>query len=212
MTELPIFVAGLGRCGSSLVLQMLEAGGIPCLGPYPAFEPECVGLQRDPFELLKLRGVAAKIIDPEIHEKPWPKFDAKIIWLNRNPKQQAKSQIKFACKLSGMEIPSGRSQISLMASALKRDKFKCCEWWNRCQTEPLFLSFEELLAKPSDCAANIVDFIGAGELGEMVNCVVARKPECASGLDMEDALMQSAIVAERFGVSKPVALRRLLNG
>ena len=34
-----IIVSGLGRCGSSLVMQMLHAGGVECLGAPPAFEP-----------------------------------------------------------------------------------------------------------------------------------------------------------------------------
>lgn len=39
MSDKPtIFVSGLGRCGSSMTMQMLDAAGIPCIGDYPAYE------------------------------------------------------------------------------------------------------------------------------------------------------------------------------
>ena len=40
-----VFVCGHGRCGSSMVMQMLDAGGFPCFGEYPAYEPEEVGMK-----------------------------------------------------------------------------------------------------------------------------------------------------------------------
>lgn len=34
-------VAGLGRCGTSLVMQMLDAGGVPIWNPFPpSYEPD----------------------------------------------------------------------------------------------------------------------------------------------------------------------------
>ena len=33
-----LLVAGLGRCGTSLMMQMLAAAGLPCVGEFPAYE------------------------------------------------------------------------------------------------------------------------------------------------------------------------------
>ena len=58
-----VIVSGLGRCGTSLVMQMLAAGGIDCYGPFPAYEPEGLGMGRDLPSLLALRK-AFKLLDP----------------------------------------------------------------------------------------------------------------------------------------------------
>jgi hypothetical protein len=39
-----IVVAGLGRCGTSLVMQMLAAAGLPCVGSFPDFEDDRTGI------------------------------------------------------------------------------------------------------------------------------------------------------------------------
>lgn len=33
-----ILVCGFGRCGSSLVMQMLDVGGLPVVGSFPDYE------------------------------------------------------------------------------------------------------------------------------------------------------------------------------
>lgn len=38
-----IIVTGIARSGLSLTMQMLHAGGIPCAGEPPAFEPYPLG-------------------------------------------------------------------------------------------------------------------------------------------------------------------------
>ena len=185
MTDSPILVAGLARCGTSLVMQMLNAAGVPCLGSYPDFEPQCVSLSRDVGALLNLRNVAFKIIDPELHEPEWPKFDAKIIWLNRDPKEQAKSQVKMVRAMGGLTIPIGAWRE--VKKALIEDKHKCCRWWNRCTSEPLFLSFEDLVDLPLKTAFSITKYLGIddGKAMAMAACAIPRDSRCAPDMSIE---------------------------
>ena len=188
-TDLPIMVAGLGRCGSSLVMQILSAAGLPCLGEYPSFECDAVNIGRDIPKLLSMRGTAMKILDP--HQSEWPvRFDAKIIWLNRDPTNQAKSQIKFLRLASGMSIPGGAWR--LIRSSLKVEKMDCCKWWNHCRTEPLFVSFEDLLLKPTRECMQIAAFVGAEYSNALPDCVLKRSPTCAKDLSIESLQIAQA--------------------
>ena len=40
LSDTILLICGHGRCGSSLVMQMLAAGGVKCAGKYPDFEPD----------------------------------------------------------------------------------------------------------------------------------------------------------------------------
>lgn len=203
----PIFVAGMGRCGTSLVMQILHAGGIKCLGGFPAFEPECVGFDRDTRSLISQTGVAMKILDPQLSS--WPeKFDAKIIWLNRDMREQSKSQIKFLQASTNAVIDSKAWRD--VWKSLKIDKFKCVDWWNRCSTEPLFLSFEEVLSDPETSIRQIENFIGV-KLPNAESCVIRRSPKSRRDISLELALIRAEEVASMFGVSTYMAAKRILE-
>lgn len=63
----PVLVCGLGRCGSSVTMQMLQAGGYQTFGDWPDFEPEEAGSSRNIPHLLSLIDTSAvKILDPHI--------------------------------------------------------------------------------------------------------------------------------------------------
>jgi hypothetical protein len=209
MTELPIFVAGLARCGTSLMMQMLDAAGVPCLGDYPSFEPKCAGINRSVDALLSMqRGFAMKILDP--FRDKWPeRFDAKIIWLDRDTTQQAKPQVKFIGHCKGSPLP-GQAWRPI-AKKLKRDRFACVEWWNNCAKEPLFVSFENLLSDPLTESRRVLAYIEKpdGDIQAMRECVIPRKPECAKDMRMELSLCNADEVAERYGTSRMMAARRL---
>jgi hypothetical protein len=208
MTGLPIFVAGLARCGTSLCMQILHAAPVRCLGEFPAFEPDCVGVNRSTAALLGTGGFAMKIIDPQDSE--WPqRFDAKIIWLKRDITQQAKSQVKM---LNAFGQPVPGQAWRAIAKTLKADKWPCVEWWNRCATTPLFLSFEELLSDPLTSARRIAEFMEmpGADIQAMRECVLDRNPECRKDMAIETALCQSVEVAQKYGTSNMMAARRIL--
>lgn len=177
----PIIVAGLGRCGTSLVMQMLHAGGVPCVGQYPAFEEHDVDLSR-------CGGMAVKVLDmPRF--KPRIPTDALIIRLTRDTHQQALSQAKMMRLTMG--IPINRQQLRAVEASLDRDEGKTSTMigWRKTRS----LTFEYLLAKPRDAAAEIARFIDRQFDVELAAAQVRQRPsDCAPGLDMELKLIEES--------------------
>jgi hypothetical protein len=184
MTSGPIVVSGFGRCGSSLVMQMLHAGGVPCLGDYPAFDGRATVQP----------GQAVKILDPH-RSAPTPYAippGARVIWLDRDPSDQARSIVKFTRMLMGVNY--SRDQRRALVKQLLGDRRKAML---AIGSRPLLvLSFDSLLANPNACARKLAEFVG-GEFdgGEFdvdaaARQVRPRSPDCAGGMDMELALMR----------------------
>jgi hypothetical protein len=184
-----ILVCGFGRCGSSLVLQMLKAGGVDCHGEFPAFEPEDVNLDRNMNTLLpKLEGKAAKILDP--HRSQWPQAkDVRIIWLDRNFEEQAKSQIKFLKILSGIKVPHEKEAIKKLAASYGPDRDACFKIFKNKRFEVMEMFFEDIIENPAQAATNLINFLELdSDPVTMGSVVFKRNPACAKGLEIEAAL------------------------
>jgi hypothetical protein len=191
-----VLVCGFGRCGSSLVMQMLEAGGFPVAGSFPDFECEQVNLARgivDRAWLDSIEGHAVKILDP--HKIVLPSRAYRSIWLDRDATEQAKSQVKFL-KLR-MGISGNRSTVKGFAALNRRDRPKamaalCAAGSDRTLT----LAFENLLSYPFGCAKSIAVHLGAKlDLEAMARAVRPREARCAPGLDIEMNLLRERGVA-----------------
>ena len=95
--DLIIMVAGLGRCGSSLVMQMLSAAGVPCIGTFPGFEVLDHHRHRadDPHAWAAIAArKAVKVLDPQLAPPP-PGYAYRTIILQRDHAQQADSMLKL---------------------------------------------------------------------------------------------------------------------
>ena len=123
-----LVVAGLGRCGTSLAMQLLDRAGYPCFGEYPSYETdETNPLCGIPADLLQRNeGRAVKIIDPHhAAEMCGISFNGcRVIYLTRDLTEQARSQIKMAAAFSGFSGPPTRRDIFCMRGALKRENRK----------------------------------------------------------------------------------------
>lgn len=173
-------------------MQMLAAVGLDCLGEYPAFEdPTTNESCRDPLALMcALGGRAAKILDPHVDMDRWPRIiHARVIWLNRNAQEQAKSQVKFLHLVGGVPV-EGRSWRR-MRPALLRDKRLCEAWLDRCDPAPLEMDFKDLLLSPLDTARGIALHLGLplGSEQAMASQVIPRNSKCQPGLDIELMLL-----------------------
>jgi len=94
MKDKIIVVCGLGRCGSSLMMQMLHAGGLTCTGEAPPYEhPNGAMNHFNARWLTQQTDKATKVLLPH-HVKFLP-ANYYFIWLERNPLEQAKSTFKF---------------------------------------------------------------------------------------------------------------------
>lgn len=116
-----IVVAGMGRCGTSLTMQMLSAAGVPCVGTWPDFETEASSVMGfDAVKFAVLSDCAIKLIDPAnlpVGDMP----NHVVIWLDRDPRQQAKSQAKL---LGAMGFHLDRSGVRAIEGDLRRSRNK----------------------------------------------------------------------------------------
>jgi hypothetical protein len=193
MTDTPVvLVAGLGRCGSSLVMQMLEAAGLPCLGEYPGFEDARFNHCPVPADLLRSHaGHAVKCLNPHLtplaYDAPWI-----VVWLDRNLTEQARSQIKFATVFMRSAPPTTRRDLRRMAAGLREERGPAMRAFaGRPRT---YLQFEEIVASPSKAAYRLAKWLEPwhGVLDERAMAAVVRPrgPECQPGIEMEIALLE----------------------
>lgn len=187
-----IIVAGLGRCGSSLVMQMLNAAGIPTTGEYPSFEDDRVNLlSTESLWSGEFKGRAVKILDP--HRRDLHLNGCRVIWLRRNERQQARSIVKFFEAATGRECIQNRSALRKLERSLVDDA-QACKRVLRANKGPwMELSFEDLILKPQAAAQRLAEFTG-GDAETMAAVVRKRGVECYPGLleiDLLEAVQAS---------------------
>ena len=193
-----IVVAGMGRCGTSLTMQMLDAGGIPCVGRFPDYETDA-GLPShfDAKHFARMSDCAIKLIGPAnlpIGGMP----DHVVIWLDRDPREQAKSQVKMASLLA--PIDNARRAIRLFEKDLRKSRAKhraavCVPGG----VPSVSVSFEGLLAHPSHVAKAIADFLAENgwrglDVSRMARQVRPRAAQCFPGF-MEEQILASRRLA-----------------
>lgn len=122
MSDRPVLiVAGLGRCGMTAMMNALAAGGIPCAGPPPAYEPPEAMFPITPEWLAAQAGRAVKVLDPHRSRDALRHLNRVVLFMRRDPVEQAKSQIKMAVTFAGGPHP-GRHGIRRMAAAIQVDE------------------------------------------------------------------------------------------
>jgi len=177
-------VSGFGRCGSSLVMQMLVAGGFPVYadeGTAPAYETaHMLTLPRETAWLDACEGKAVKVLDPHVFHLPSGRR-YRSVWLDRDPDAQAASMVKFQRTLFGQQF--GREEQAAILAALVADRPEALGALMDVSERVLVLSFEELLATPAASAAALSDFCGGGlRLLPMGRAVRRRSSACAADM------------------------------
>ncbi len=192
-----VLVCGLARCGTSLMMRMLHAGGMHVfadnVSSYESDSLNPANIKNLAGILPELEGKAAKILDP--HRFEWPeRVNAKVIWLDRDTREQAKSQVKLLRSFGGFSIPGQAWRA--MERGLKQDRPRCMELFADRGVPVLVLRFEDVLASPDRCAASITEFLDLRlDVEAMAAVVVRRPPQCAPDMAMEEMLV--ATEAER---------------
>lgn len=184
-------VCGFGRCGSSLVMQMLVAGGMPAYGPgseYPAYETYLSQELPQNHKWLKgAYGRCVKILDPRIFTPP-DGLPYQIIWIDRNPVEQGKSSVKFMGVLAPHLIMDADAAKKL-AKLYERDRPKTLTLLARLGPM-LITSFEELILQPEMTVEKILQFFDLSlDHVAMLSQVRVRGPECLPYL-LETKLIQ----------------------
>jgi len=179
-----ILVAGLGRCGTSLVLQMLAAGGLTIAGAAAMYEDRD-GFAPDftPPESWLDRWDAVKVLHP--HLVRMPRRPLVVVWLDRAPREQAASQVKWL-RAMGDPLTARDDVVSLFQRQLAVDREAAIE--SLYGLDRMEMNFEHILAAPLEAATFLSEY--AAEYGieldprVMMEAVRPRDPSCASDLEV----------------------------
>ena len=195
MTDRPIlFVAGLGRCGTTMVMTMLDAGGFPVTGPRPSYEPadRWHAGRPDMAWMLAQGGRAVKWIDPTHHFTLPGRLPVRpvIILMTRNAKEQARSQVKL---MSGLMSGLGRRAEKAVERSIRRD-MPVMRAQLRVSATVHELRFEDVLESPGWAARKLerlVQFHFAADFDAVsaARAVIPRHPSCAPDLTMETVVL-----------------------
>ncbi|MFI0348133.1 MAG: alkaline phosphatase family protein [Chthoniobacterales bacterium] len=159
--HLPIVVSGLPRSGTSLLMQMLSAGGMEIFtddqraldehNPRGYFEHEKIkNIASDISFLNEATGKVSKIVIPLLWELP-ENFKGNILWIRRNLKEVITSQKKMA----GLEAPPEALLKAYLYYEEKTFELIASREW-----PVLELTHADVLADPKKSAEMINNFLG----------------------------------------------------
>ncbi|OAI51352.1 hypothetical protein AYO44_00650 [Planctomycetaceae bacterium SCGC AG-212-F19] len=168
-----IVVSGLPRSGTSMVMQMLAAGGVPVLtdgrreadadNPRGYFEYEPVKrLHEEGSWLPEARGKVIKIVAPLLHYLPAGQ-DYRIIFLERNLEEVLASQkqmlLRRGEKVEDVQKLQSRSKDEY-ARQVRNLQSSLPQW---ARTHVLWLNYADVIQDPQAAAESLNRFLG-GEL------------------------------------------------
>lgn len=195
MTGQPIlFVAGLGRCGTTLMMTMLDAGGFPVSGPRPSYEiPNRWRAGRPDITWLNLQGgKAVKWIDPTRNSSLLSKLNipSVVLLLERDAREQARSQIKLISE--EVKIYGRRAEKAMERSIRHDSPIVRARLRTRAIVYPM--RFEDILKHPkrtADLLQRLIDvqFGQPFDAERAAAVVISRHPSCAPDLSMERLIL-----------------------
>jgi hypothetical protein len=166
-----VIVSGLPRSGTSLMMGMLEAGGIPVLtdrqraadedNPRGYYELERVKQIKDtPAFLDEARGKVVKIISELLRQVP-PHYPCRVIFMQRHMSEILASQRQMLVRRGKPADAAGDAEMA----ALFEQHLRRVEQWLAQQPhmQVLYVNYNDLLADPTPQIAAINRFLG-GEL------------------------------------------------
>jgi hypothetical protein len=160
-----LVVSGLPRSGTSLMMQMLDGGGVPVLTDnvraadtdnprgYYEFEP-VKALKRDASWLPAARGKAVKLVSQLLYHLP-PGERYRVVFLKRDLEEVLESQEKMLRRLG--RVPAPREKIrGAYAAHLER----LHEWLRRqANMTVLRVRYRDLLERPREQAERVREFL-----------------------------------------------------
>lgn len=168
MSDPMILVSGLPRSGTSMIMQMLEAGGIDILSdgergadddnPKGYYELEAVKrTKEDPSWLVRAPGKAVKSISQLLYDLP-EGTAAKILFVRREMGEILASQQKMLARRGGSEAAIDDAEMARIFAAHVRDVLVWVA--QREGLELLEVWHAEVLGQPDKAADEIQRFLG----------------------------------------------------
>jgi hypothetical protein len=162
-------VSGLPRSGTSLMMQMLEAGGLPTLtdglrvpdpdNPRGYFEYEPVkDLPRDASWLAEAMGRAVKIVSQLLQYLP-EGFDYRVVFMERHGVEVIDSQDKMLARLGKASEELDRDRLM---EIFAHQVFQAKTWLARRKIPVLYVDYLDCLVNPAATTARLNDFLGGG--------------------------------------------------
>ena len=189
--DFAVLVCGFPRCGSSLVMQMLAAGGLPCVGRYPAFEEPAHVYpgDLDAAWFSAQVGRAVKVLDP-INARPPGGVRYRAIWLDRDLGEQTKSWSKFGQGVGLLDSPLARPARRALAASFVRDRPRSLRLLESLGAATYLLTFESILGHPERSAYAIDMHLGGGlDVAKMAAVPLKRDAACRPDMAIELALI-----------------------
>jgi hypothetical protein len=174
-----VIVSGLPRSGTSLMMQMLQAGGIEVVtdniraadtdNPRGYFELETAKtIERDSSWLPRMQGKAFKMVSQLLYHLP-PTERCRIIFMQRNLDEILVSQRKMLLRRNAAVAPHDQ-----MKQAFLLHLEGLCRWLDRqSNLRVLFINYNELLEDPRAPATEVREFLdGIPSVEKMTRAVV----------------------------------------
>lgn len=154
MSQQRIVVTGFGRCGSSMAMQMLHAGGVPCIGPWPIFEEPSFA-QTNPARFWEAcGGQAVKILNLH-YFGGLPDNTARVIYMTRQPDQQARSTAMFMQLMCDIDLNRQKRRKLERSLISDREPMRAA----LAGSPVLTMSFERVLSNPTEAASMLHGFV-----------------------------------------------------
>lgn len=174
-------VSGVPRSGTSLMMRMLEAGGIPALtdnirqpdahNPHGYFEYEPVKrLATDSTWMKNARGKAVKIIYPLLRHLP-PGFEYRVIFMDRDLAEVFDSQREMLA--TRCDPAASQHETRIIATLAQEVHAAKHQLTARPSTAVLTVSYAELVTDPSKWSAEVSRFLIGGALNEAAMALIA---------------------------------------
>lgn len=188
-------VVGFPRSGTTLTMRMLYVAGVPVMASSKiSFEHFALeSFQRLPPQWWsECEGGAVKILEPHRHCLPRD-ADFDFVWCQRDPFQQARSELKILRHWHGIQAAPG--DHLKMIQGLLRDtpvvQALLQEHWP--QAKFAVLNFEQTLRQPAQTAQQLCHWANLDPTPErvarMAAQVLPRGPSCYSGM-LEEMLTE----------------------
>jgi len=163
-----VVVSGLPRSGTSLMMSMLEAGGLGVLtdglrvpdedNPKGYYEFELVKqIEHEQDWLDDARGKAVKMIAELLKHLP-PEYSYKVVFMRRNLDEVLASQHQMLIRRGE---PTDKVKVEDMAR-MYRNHLSRVEAWMTEQpnVDVVYVSYNDLLADPAEQARRVNQFLG----------------------------------------------------